>query len=130
MPPQTPKTPTRRQSLGRWGEDRAVAQLIAAGFEIAVRNWRCRYGEIDIIAWDPCGTLCFIEVRTSRGTRFGGARSSVTREKRRRMTAIALLYLAEHNLNVPTRFDVMATQKQNEGWLTEHFQDAFPMESL
>lgn len=117
-----------RQSLGRWGEDQAAARLQGDGYELLARNWRRRGGEIDIIARAPDGTLCFIEVRTSRGLRFGGAAASVTPAKRRRLAALAAQYLAEAGLDAPARFDVVATQRRGDGWHTDHFIGAFDVE--
>ena len=122
--------PTAKQTLGRWGEATALQFLEAQGYVLAERNWRCRYGEMDIIAWSPKQVLCFVEVRTRRGNRFGGAVESVTPRKKRRMAAVASLYLAALGREVATRFDVITHQKSGEEWKTEHFQDAFPMESL
>lgn len=120
--------PTAKQTLGRWGEDTALRFLEEQGYVLAERNWRCRYGEMDLIAWSPKQVLCFVEVRTRRGNRFGGAVESVTFRKKRRMAAVASLYLAALGREVATRFDVITHQKSGAGWKTEHFQDAFPRE--
>lgn len=122
------KTPTAKQTLGKWGEDLAAERLAGEGYVIVERNWRRRGGEIDIIARAPDGTLCFVEVRTSRGLRFGGAAASVTPLKRRRMAALAAQYLAEGGIDAPARFDVIATQKDGAAWHTEHFIGAFVAE--
>lgn len=122
------KAPTAKQTLGKWGEDLAAARLAGAGYVIIERNWRRRGGEIDIIARAPDGTLCFVEVRTRRGMRFGGAAASVTPLKRRRMAALAAQYLAEAGVDAPARFDVIATQRDGAAWHTEHFVGAFVLE--
>jgi putative endonuclease len=68
------------------------------------RNWRCRLGEIDLIAEDH-GTLVFAEVRMRTGPGFGGAGESVTAAKRARLIAAARLYLSRR-AETPCRFDV------------------------
>lgn len=121
---------TERKSLGKWGEEQAAAKLLADGYRIEARNWRCRYGEIDIIAFDPQGTLCFIEVRTRRGIRFGGAMGSISAKKRKTMAAAAALFLAERSLDVASRFDLIAHQAAGSQWETHHVAGAFLIESL
>jgi putative endonuclease len=121
-------TQSAKQTLGKWGEERAVEQLTGRGYAVLARNWRKRNGEIDIVARAPDGTLCFVEVRTTRGTRFGGAAASLTAAKRRTMTALAQAYLAETNVEAPARFDVIAHERRDGTWRTEHFEGAFLME--
>lgn len=117
-----------RQSLGKWGEERAVEQLTGRGYAVLARNWRKRRGEIDIIARSPDGVVCFVEVRTTRGLRFGGAAASITAEKRRKMASLAQEYLVEAGLDAPARFDVIAHERRDGAWRTEHFEGAFMLE--
>jgi putative endonuclease len=84
-----------RIHTGRIGEDRAVLFLSALGYTIHKRNWRCRIGEIDIIARDDL-TWVFVEVRTRRTSHFGDAAESMTPQKVRRLQRLAQLYLAQH----------------------------------
>ena len=86
-----------RVQLGRLGEDLAVAELVHRGYEIVARNWRCRIGEVDIVARQE-ETWYFFEVRTRRGREFGMPEESVTATKQQRMIDVALTYLAEHDL--------------------------------
>lgn len=76
----------------------------AAGLRLLERNWRCRLGEIDLVA-EERGTLVFAEVRMRSRSCFGGAGESVTAAKRQRLLAAARLYLA-HRPQAPCRFDV------------------------
>jgi putative endonuclease len=78
---------------GARAEDRCAALLRAAGLVLIERNWRCRHGEIDLIA-EERGMLVFAEVRMRTGPGFGGAGESVTAAKRQRLLAAARLYLA------------------------------------
>jgi putative endonuclease len=89
---------------GARAEDRCAQLLRAAGMILLERNWRCRLGEIDLIAEDG-GVLVFAEVRMRRGFGFGGAGESVTAAKRSRLMAAARLYLSRRE-QAECRFDV------------------------
>ncbi len=114
-----------KRQLGEWGEARAAEHLEASGFRIEARNWRTRHGEIDLIAWSPEGTLCFIEVRTSRSLAFGGALESLTTGKRRRLIAAAEAFTASLAREVPVRFDLIALQERRGSWQVDHVENAF-----
>lgn len=83
-----------RQRLGAWGEDVAAQHLQAAGLSVLARNWRCREGEIDLVAREPDGTLVFVEVKTRRGLGFGEPAEAVTLAKARRLRVLACRWLA------------------------------------
>ncbi len=95
----------RAQAGGR-AETLAAAFLVARGLVILERNFRCRRGEIDIIARDG-ETLVFAEVRLRTRSDFGGAAASITARKRARMTAAALYYLGRGSRTPPCRFDAL-----------------------
>jgi putative endonuclease len=92
-------------SPGVRAEELCADLLRRAGLRILARNWRCRLGEIDLVA-EEAGTLVFAEVRLRRDARYGGAAESITAAKRARLLAAARLYLAGH-APVPCRFDVL-----------------------
>ena len=97
-----------RQELGIVGEELAAAALTARGYAILERRYRTRHGEIDIIA-EHEGTLVFVEVRARATAEFGRAAETVTDAKQRKVTAMAVDYLARHHItNRPCRFDVVA----------------------
>jgi putative endonuclease len=97
-----------RQILGELGEDLAVRELTARGYAILDRRYRTRHGEIDIIA-EHDGTIVFVEVRARATAEFGRAAETVTDQKKRKVTAMAVDYLARHGItNRPCRFDVVA----------------------
>jgi len=97
-----------RQRLGLVGEELAVRELLSRGYAILERRYRTRYGEIDIVAKDG-DTLVFVEVRARATGEFGRAAESVDERKRRKVTAMAVDYLARHRVtNRPCRFDVVA----------------------
>lgn len=88
------KTLTRTE-IGALGEQRAVDHLVGLGLEILVRNWRCRYGELDIVAAETgSDTVVFVEVKTRTGDGFGGLAEAVTARKVRRLRRLAALWLA------------------------------------
>ena len=96
-----------RQALGKLGENLACAALEQHGYAILARRYRTRSGEIDIVARDG-GTTVFVEVKARAGDGFGGGAEAVTRWKQRRVTLMALDYIARHRLeDTPCRFDVV-----------------------
>jgi len=99
-----------RRGLGAFGERVAAAHLEAKGYRIRARNFRCREGEIDIVAEDG-DCLVFVEVRTRRGDAFGSPAESVTAAKERRLLTVAKAYLQQHNDVPPNqRIDVVAVE--------------------
>ncbi|MDO5701561.1 MAG: YraN family protein [Bowdeniella nasicola] len=105
----TPQSgPRRNQVVGRYGEDTAVTYLERRGFRILERNWRCRDGEVDIVASDPDGTVCLIEVKTRTGRAFGHALEAITPRKLARMRTLAGRWRAEHGAGRGVRLDVIA----------------------
>jgi putative endonuclease len=99
-----------RRDLGAFGERVAAAHLEAKGYRIRARNFRCREGEIDIVAEDG-DCLVFVEVRTRHGDALGTPAESVTVAKQRRLLTVAKAYLQQHN-DVPAnqRIDVVAVE--------------------
>lgn len=87
---------TDKQALGARGEELAAKFLCAAGMEIVARNWRCRYGELDLIVLDGDVTA-FVEVKTRSGLGYGTPAESVTFAKQQRIRRLALLWLAEQD---------------------------------
>lgn len=117
-----------RVERGRTGEDLASAELERRGYSILERRYRRRGGEVDIIARDG-STVAFVEVKTRVGRQFGAGAEAVTRLKRRRMTAIALDYLARHFwTECPCRFDVVSIDLREGAPIIEVYQNAFDAE--
>lgn len=93
--------------LGSRGEHIAAVYLTDAGLRVLDRNWRCREGELDIVARDG-DALVFCEVKTRRGTGFGHPAEAVTPQKQRRLRLLAQRWLAAHDEHAPDlRFDVV-----------------------
>ena len=93
---------------GARAEDLCAALLREAGLRVLERNWRCRHGEIDLIA-EERDTVVFAEVRMRTSGWFGGAAESVTAAKRSRLLAAARLYLARRP-QAACRFDVLLVE--------------------
>ena len=90
---------------GARAEELCAELLRKAGLRVLARNWRCRHGEIDLVAEDG-DTLVFAEVRFRRSQRYGGAAESVTATKQARLVAAARLYLMRRP-DADCRFDVL-----------------------
>ncbi|MCV7053151.1 YraN family protein [Mycobacterium heidelbergense] len=91
----TTETTMTRIQLGAMGEALAVDHLTRMGLRILSRNWRCRYGELDVIAADEAtGTVVFVEVKTRTGDGYGGLAHAVTPRKVARLRRLAALWLA------------------------------------
>ncbi|MCB0932175.1 MAG: YraN family protein [Mycobacterium sp.] len=94
----TTSAPLTPNQLGALGEQVAVEYLVGLGLHIAQRNWRCRYGELDIIAVEgdgrQGGTAVFVEVKTRSGDGFGGLEQAVTPQKVRRIRRLAGIWLS------------------------------------
>jgi putative endonuclease len=88
------KNTTTRGQIGALGEQLAVDYLTSLGWRVLARNWRCRHGELDVIAVDPSGVAVFVEVKSRTGDQFGGIAQAVTPDKVRRLRRLAGLWLA------------------------------------
>ena len=113
--------------LGQYGEEQAVHFLRRKGYRIVERNFRCRQGEIDIIARRR-NILAFVEVKLRRDDRFAAAREFVTSAKQRRILAAASLYLAQCGEDLQPRFDVIEVYAPDgeRGPITiNHLENAF-----
>jgi len=97
-----------RRHIGESGESLAVKFLKKNGYKIIQQNYRCKLGEIDIIARDG-RVLAFIEVKARRTDHFGGPKWAVTPRKQRKISMVALEYLKEtEQMGSKARFDVVA----------------------
>ncbi|KKT53672.1 MAG: hypothetical protein A2445_05390 [Candidatus Jacksonbacteria bacterium RIFOXYC2_FULL_44_29] len=89
-----------RKQLGAWGEELAVKFLRQRGYTIIAQNFASRYGEIDIIAFDPRipDTLCMLEVKTRVSTDFGPPEEAITPNKIKRLHDTACSYFFQHRI--------------------------------
>jgi putative endonuclease len=101
-----------RAEIGALGEQLATDYLTGLGLRILTRNWRCRYGELDVIAVDPAtNTLVFVEVKARTGDGFGGVAQAVTEQKARRLRRLAAMWLATQEQRwAAVRIDVIGVR--------------------
>ena len=117
----------RRRDLGQQGEREAERFLCAQGYAIVAKNYRSRFGEIDLVALDR-QTLVFVEVRTHTGEVLGDPLESVNLRKQRQIAKTALDYLSRHRLHDrAARFDVIGIQWQGENARLTHIKAAFDL---
>jgi putative endonuclease len=91
-------TTLTRAEIGALGEQLAVDHLESLGLRVLARNWRCRYGELDVIAADDAKRIvAFVEVKTRTSDQFGGVAQAVTPDKVRRLRRLAGVWLAGQN---------------------------------
>jgi len=114
--------------VGSRGEDLATAFLERKGFAIIERNFRCKSGEIDIVAREG-STLVFIEVKSRKTLSYGVPQLAVTPFKQRQISKAALTWLARNNQHdKPARFDVLAILLSSEyQHQIEHIRNAFDL---
>lgn len=121
---QVPRQDGRR-GLGRHGEELAARHLEGKGYQIVARNWRCREGEIDLVAHDG-PDLVIVEVRTRRGLAYGSPEESITPAKQARLALLAEAYVQAENWPGNWRIDVVAIEIDARGRLLriEHYDNA------
>ncbi|HXG19868.1 MAG TPA: YraN family protein [Methylomirabilota bacterium] len=117
-----------KRDLGQHGERAAERFLSARGYTIVARNYRCAWGEVDLIVRDR-EALVFVEVRTHTGSTFGDPLESVTRRKQRQIAKAAMHYVMRHHIkNEPLRFDVIGICWQDDGTpQLSHVKGAFEL---
>ena len=121
-----------KRDIGKIGEEKAAAFLERNGYTILERNFRNRFGEIDIVARDK-GVICFIEVRTRRGSlKHSLAFESIGRLKQQRLSKLAVSFLKEsHGWGKRARFDVISVSLSEDSDTESRqiilLKDAFPV---
>ena len=112
--------------LGKVGEKAACEFLQAKGYQIIEQNFRCRIGEIDLIAKDK-NILVFVEVKTRFSTHCGQPFESVTYHKQQRLIKLAQVYLKfkHRTVNVMCRFDVVSITIKDQKQEIKHLLNAF-----
>ena len=112
-----------RRRQGASYEEQAALHLEQLGYRILEKNFRCRTGEIDLIA-DDGGVIAFVEVKYRADQRYGGPFAAVNYRKQVQISRVALFYFTLHGLPVdtPSRFDVVGIT----GTKTQLIKNAFP----
>ncbi|MGH4122339.1 MAG: YraN family protein [Clostridium sp.] len=115
------------KDIGSLGENISEIHLKNLGYRILEKNFRCKCGEIDLIATNN-GYICFIEVKTRYAANFGLPAESVTFSKQCKIHKTAQVYILRKNIiNYNFRFDVMEVllNHENNNFSVNHIQDAF-----
>ena len=104
----------QRLETGRFGEELVVKHLQQQGWRVIATNWRCRAGEIDIVAQED-DSLVFVEVRTRRSDSFGTPEESITPRKQARLRRLGATYVQRSSWTGPWRIDVVAVRLHSGG---------------
>lgn len=110
--------------LGALGEELAVEFLEKNGYEILETNWTFQKAEVDIIAQKE-SILAVIEVKTRSSIEFGLPQDFVKPKKIQLLVKAINEYVISNDLDLEVRFDIIAIQKENNGFMIEHIEDAF-----
>lgn len=115
------------RGIGNAGEAEAARYLRKKGYTLLASQWRCRFGELDLVAKDKRGTICFVEVKLRSAGSIGLPREFVDRRKQERLRKAAAAYLSTHDLDAPARFDVAEVYTDEEHRIVrlEYLEGAF-----
>ena len=114
------------RALGMQGEAEVAKLLRKRGYTLLASQWRCRFGELDLVARDKRGTLCFVEVKLRGSGAIGLPREFVDRRKQERLRSAASAYLSTYEIDAPARFDVAEVYAEPDGTLRiEYLERAF-----
>jgi putative endonuclease len=115
-----------RELTGRAGQDAAEVLYVRRGFRVVARNWRCSIGELDLVL-SRGGLLVLCEVKTRRGSRYGGGFDAVDARKRHKLRAVGQVFLLTSGATpAAVRFDVASVWLRSDGSpRVQLFEDAF-----
>lgn len=117
----------KRKTIGINGEEIAAAFLKKKGCKILKKNYRCYFGEVDIVALCH-DTLCFVEVKTRTSHQFGTPQESVIPAKQKKLSKIALEYIQKHKLEEKkARFDIIAVNLSGKNHSIDCIENAFDL---
>lgn len=115
-------------TLGKSGEELALALLEESGYRILARNYKTKLGEIDIVAYDK-DTICFVEVKTRHSDKHGLPQEAISGFKQRQISKTALIYLKKnHLLDKKARFDVVSIIYSENASKLDLIKDAFELD--
>ena len=110
---------------GNRGEAAVARYLRQRGYTLLASQWRCRFGELDLVAQDRRGTLCIVEVKLRGVGSIALPREFVDSRKQQRLRSAAELYLASGGLDAPVRFDVAEVYDEGGSLRIEYIENAF-----
>lgn len=114
-----------RKALGDRGEAEVAKYLRKQGYTLLASQWRCRFGELDLVARDRAGRICFVEVKLRGESTIALPREFVDSRKQARLRSAAAAYLSQHELDAPARFDVAEVYMKNGVFRVEYLENAF-----
>lgn len=120
---------SEHNDVGREGETLAANFLQQKGYEIVDRNWRYGPKEIDIVARDG-DTMVFVEVKTRSTLAFELPQEAVTKKKMKNLVEAADAYLIQRNIDLESRFDIVAVLNGNPPKVIEHLEGAWQANDL
>ena len=116
----------KTRARGTRGEAEVARFLRKQGYVLLASQWRCRFGELDLVAKDKRGTICFVEVKLRGTGSIALPREFVDVRKQERLRKTAAAYLSSHDLDVPARFDVAEVYEEQDGTLRiQYLESAF-----
>ena len=114
------------RAAGNRGEAEVARYLRKQGYTLLASQWRCRFGELDLVARDKRGTVCFVEVKLRGEGAIALPREFVDSRKQSRLRTAAAAYLSTHDMDAPVRFDVAEVYAETDGTLRiEYLEAAF-----
>ena len=117
---------TSAKAAGDRGEDLVARYLQKAGYTLLDRQWRCWFGELDLVARSREGIVCFVEVKLRGPKSMGLPREAVDARKQARLRRTAGAYLSRYELDAPARFDVAEVYCEENGAMrVEYLAGAF-----
>lgn len=115
-----------RKDLGDRGEAEVARYLRKRGYTLLASQWRCRFGELDLVAKDRKGTVCFVEVKLRGEKSIAAPREFVDARKQQRLRTAAELYLSQHSMEeVTCRFDVAEVFLEGDSLQINYLENAF-----
>lgn len=115
-----------QRASGDRGEAEVARYLRKKGYTLLASQWRCRFGELDLVARDKRGTICFVEVKLRSPGAIALPREFVDARKQERLRTAAAAFLSTHDMDSPARFDVAEVYVENDGGLrVEYLKNAF-----
>ena len=114
------------RAAGNRGEAEVAKYLRKKKYTLLASQWRCRFGELDLVAKDKKGTICFVEVKLRGPSAIALPREFVDEKKQSRLRSAASAWLSLHDIDTPARFDVAEVYEDTNGMLrVEYLEDAF-----
>ncbi len=115
----------RTQSAGNRGEAAVARYLRQKGYTLLESQWRCRFGELDLVARDRHSTVCIVEVKLRGTNSIALPREFVDSRKQQRLRSAAEVYLASKELDAPVRFDVAEVYDEGGSLRIQYIENAF-----